>query len=81
MVWGIRSFRLLVGPTQISVEPLCSKSLAPSWTTSAFDTSDKTTFVGKRSSMAASTPRLWVVLTRMQVCWGVTTASMIVARS
>ncbi len=38
-------------------------------------------WVGKRSSRAASTPSVCVVLMRMHVCWGVTTASIIEARS
>lgn len=59
---------LFAGPTQISVEPLCSNSLDPNWFNSAFETSDNTTFVGNLSSRAASTPSVCVVLTRMQVC-------------
>lgn len=59
---------LLAGPTHISVEPVCSNSLLPSCVSLAFETSDKTTFVGNRSSMAASTPSVVVVLMRMHVC-------------
>lgn len=77
---GIWSF-LLAGPTQTSVEPLCSNSVCPSCDTSAPETSDRTTFVGKRSSIMVSTPSAWVVLTRMQVCSGVTTDSMTPAMS
>lgn len=78
--WGMFLF-WLAGPIQISVGPLCSNSLWPSCVSSAPETSDRTTLVGNRSSRAASTPSVWVVLTRMQVCWGVTTESITEARS
>lgn len=71
----------VAGPTNTSVEPLCSNSLAPSWFSLALDTSDRTQFDGNRSSMASSTPMVCVVLTRMQVWFGVTTESMTEARS
>lgn len=77
---GMRSF-LLAGPIHTSVEPRCSNSLWPSCEISAPDTSDRTTLVGKRSSMVDSTPSAWVVLIRMQVCCGVTTDSMTPAMS
>ena len=75
------SVLLLAAPTHMSLEPLCSNSLCPSCVSSAPQTRDRTTLVGKRSSTAASIPRLCVVLRRMQVCCGVTTASMTEARS
>jgi hypothetical protein len=59
---------VFVGPTQISVAPLCSNSLVASCKTSAPDTNDKTTFVGNRCSRYDSMPRLCVVLMSMQVC-------------
>lgn len=77
---GIASF-LLAGPTQISVAPICSNSLAPSCVISAPDTNESTTLVGNLCSRCDSTPSVCVVLTRMQVCWGVTTDSMTAARS
>lgn len=80
MAAGITSF-LFAGPTQTSVAPTCSNSLDPSWVISAPDTSDKTTLVGNLCSRWVSTPKLWVVLTSMHVCWGVTTDSMTEARS
>ena len=55
---------LFAGPTQISVEPLCSNSLVPNCANSALETRDKTTLVGNLSSIAASTPNVWVVLMR-----------------
>lgn len=72
---------LFAGPTQTSVDPLCSNSLPPNCVRSAPQTSERTTLVGKRASMADSRPSECVVLTRMQVCWGVTTESMTEARS
>ena len=54
IVKGMSLF-LFAGPTQISVEPLCSNSLVPSCVSSALETRDKTTFVGNLSSIAAST--------------------------
>lgn len=77
---GIAAF-LLAGPTQMSVAPLCSNSLAPSCVISAPETNDRTTFVGNRCSKYDSTPRLCVVFIRMQVCWGETTDSMMLAIS
>lgn len=77
---GIDGF-LFAAPTQSSVDPLCSNSLAPIWEISAPDTNESTTFVGKRDSRYDSMPRVCVVLTRMQVCCGATTASMTEARS
>jgi len=77
---GIAGF-LFAGPTHTSVEPLCSNSLAPNCVISAPDTNERTTFVGKRCSKCDSTPSVCVVLTRMHVCWGVTTDSMTAARS
>ena len=77
---GMATF-LLAGPTQTSVEPMCSNSLAPSCVISAPDTNDNTTLVGNLCSSCDSTPRVWVVFTKMQVCWGVTTDSMTAARS
>lgn len=64
---GIDGF-LFAAPTHNSVEPLCSNSLGASCVISAPDTKDRTTLVGKRCSRYDSMPRLWVVLTRMQVC-------------
>ena len=67
MAAGIVSF-LFAGPTHTSVAPTCSNSLAPSCVISAPDTSESTTFVGNLCSRCDSTPRVFVVLTRMQVC-------------
>lgn len=72
---------LFAGPTQTSLDPLCSNSLGASCVRSAPHTSDRTTLVGNRASMADSRPSECVVLTKMQVCWGVTTESMTEARS
>jgi hypothetical protein len=69
---GMAEF-LLAGPTQTSVEPLCSNSLEPSCVRLAPDTNDRTTFVGNRSSSCFSTPSVFVVFTSMHVCCGVTT--------
>lgn len=80
MVLGIDGF-LFAGPTHTSVDPLCSNSLAPNCVISAPETSDKTTLLGNLDSSCASTPRVCVVLTRIHVCWGVTTDSMTAARS
>lgn len=46
---GIPGF-LLAGPTQKSVDPVCSNSVAPVCMSSAPATSDRTTLVGKRDS-------------------------------
>jgi hypothetical protein len=72
---------VLAGPTQMSVAPLCSNSLAPICEISAPETKDKTTLVGKRCSRYDSTPRLCVVFIRMHVCCGETTDSMMLAMS
>jgi hypothetical protein len=64
---GIAEF-LLAGPTQISVDPLCSNSLDPNCVRSAPETRERTTFVGNRSSSCFSTPNVFVVLTRIHVC-------------
>lgn len=77
---GIEEF-LFAAPTQSSVGPECSNSLAPVCVISAPDTNERTTFVGKRCSRYDSTPNVCVVLTRMHVCWGATTDSMTDARS
>lgn len=77
---GIEGF-LLAGPTQTSVAPLCSNSLAPSCVSSAPDTNDSTTFVGNLCSKYDSTPIVCVVFIRIQVCCGETTASMTLAIS
>lgn len=77
---GIEGF-LFAGPTQISLEPLCSNSLAPSCVSSAPDTREMTTLVGNRCSRYDSTPKECVVLTRIHVCCGATTGSMIEAMS
>lgn len=70
-----------VAPTEISDEPRCSNSPGPVWVISTPDTNDKTTLVGKRCSKCDSTPRVFVVLTNIHVCWGVTTDSMMAAKS
>lgn len=72
---------LFAAPTDNSVEPLCSNSLAPSCVMETPETSDRTTLVGKRCSRYDSMPRVWVVLTKMQVCCGETTDSMTEAKS
>lgn len=59
---------LVVAPTQMSDEFRCSNSPAPICETSTPDTSDRTTFVGNRCSRCDSTPMVFVVFRRMQVC-------------
>lgn len=77
---GIDGF-LFAAPTQISVDSMCSNSLGPNCCNSAPDTNDSTTFVGNLSSRWASIPSELVVLTSIHVCCGVTTDSMIPAKS
>ena len=80
IVLGIAGF-LFAGPTHISVEPLCSNSLAPNCVISAPETRERTTLLGNLDSRCVSTPNVCVVLTSMHVCCGVTTDSMTAARS